>query len=91
MLQQGMVVARQTTDTYIVVVFQRCHIFLFDTVRVQVFHLSKTRIENRFPVPIRAVNRIPVHKTDYSRSMLMESRVMSSDSFATAGIVSVNS
>ena len=38
-------------------------IFLFDTVHVPVFHLSKNRTENRFPVPVRAVNRVPVHKT----------------------------
>ena len=42
MLRQGMVVARQTTATYIEVAI-KCHIyFLFETVRVPVFHLSKT-------------------------------------------------
>ena len=35
-------------------------IFVFDTVRVPVFYLSKNRTENRFLVPVRAVNRVPV-------------------------------
>ena len=41
------------------------YIFLFDTVRVPVpgFHLSKNRTENRFLVPVHAVNRVSVHKT----------------------------
>ena len=39
------------------------YIFLFDTVRVPVFYLSKNRTENRFLVPVCAVNRVPVHKT----------------------------
>ena len=39
------------------------YIFLFDTVRVPVFYLSKNRTENRFLVPVRVVNRVPVHKT----------------------------
>ena len=42
------------------------YIFLFDTVRVPVFYLSKNRTKNRFLVPVRAVNRIPVHKTSSS-------------------------
>ena len=44
MLQQGMVVARQTTDTYIVVVLtvsMMSYIFLFDTVCVPVFTCQK--------------------------------------------------
>ena len=40
------------------------YIFLFDTVRVPVFYLSKNRTENRFLVPVRTVNRVPVHKTN---------------------------
>ena len=39
------------------------YIFLFDTVRVPVFHLSKNRTGNRFLVPVCTVNRVPVHKT----------------------------
>ena len=42
------------------------YIFLFDIVRIQVFHLSKNRTENRFPVPVRVVNRVPVHKTAHN-------------------------
>ena len=38
---------------------------LFDTVRVPVFHSSKNRTENRFHIPVSAVNRVPVHKTNY--------------------------
>ena len=61
-LRQGMVVARQATATYIEVVVQLFHIYIF-SIWYAVFHLSKNRTENRFPVPVRAVNRVPVHKT----------------------------
>ena len=47
MLQQGMVVARQETATYSEVVANDVIYFLFDTVRIPVFHLS----ENRTPIP----------------------------------------
>ena len=59
MLRQGMVVARQATATYIEVVVQRRHDFYSIRYTYRFFYLS----ENRFPVPVRAVNRIPVHKT----------------------------
>ena len=62
MLQQGMVVARQATATS-KSWFNDVIWFLFDTVRVPVFYLSKKRTENRFPVPVRAVNHVPVHET----------------------------
>ena len=39
------------------------YIFLFDTICVPVFHLSKNRTGNRFLVPVCTVNRVPVHKT----------------------------
>ena len=35
-----------------------------------VFYLSKNRTENRFPVPVRAVNRVPVHETTRHRDGL---------------------
>ena len=44
--------------------------FLFDTVRVPVFYLSKNRTENRFLVPVRAVNRVPVHKTNENQTFV---------------------
>ena len=65
MLQQGMVVARQETATYIEVVANDVIYFLFDTVHVPVFHLSKNRTKNRFHITVRAVYRVPVHKTNY--------------------------
>ena len=39
--------------------------FLFETVRVPVFHLSENWTENRFHIPVHAVNSVPVHKTIY--------------------------
>ena len=50
MLRQDMVVERQTTATYIEVVVQWCHLFffLFDTVHVPVFHLSKNRTDSLY-------------------------------------------
>ena len=73
MLRQGMV---EATATYIIEVvgqwvirFNDVVYFLFETVRVPVFHLSENwtenRTENRFHIPVRAVNSIPVHKTIY--------------------------
>ena len=44
--------------------------FLFDTVRVPVFHLSKNRTENWFHVLVRAINPVPVHKTRRQGSCL---------------------
>ena len=64
MLPQAMVIARHATATYIVKSwFNDVIYFLFDTVGVPVFHLSQNRTEIRFPVPVRAVNRVQVHKT----------------------------
>ena len=61
MLRQCMAVARQTTDTYIEVVFQSRHIFFIrHGTRTGFLLVKKKRTENRFSVPMRAVNRVPV-------------------------------
>ena len=88
-LRQGMVVGRHATVTYIEVVVQ-CHIFLFDTVRIPVFHLSKNRTENRFHIPVHAVNRVQVHKTIVITETQHISKAFATDVNLSAVFITLN-